>query len=503
VEAITKLVDELRRGAVPVEELPGVPPTTSATLKAKMGIVVLPIRNLSDDDSREYFCAGLAEEIRHALGRVLGIRVVPRTSAIAVSRQSDVSAAEAAKALGVTHALDGSARFDGDRFRVQITLIEAASDSTIWSGRFDDEVASTSVLDLQDRIAAEVLNELARVVGPAPGARPLSAPTRRQRRGDTSNPEAHVLFLRGRHAWYNRTLQGLETALDHFGRAVRLDPEYARAHAAIADVHCVLAGTDYSTRSPQDLYPKARAAAERALELEPDLAEGHAAMGNYYFNFEWDRAKAEEHLTRAIDLNWGYSGARQWYSNFLMACGREDEGVAEATLALELDPRSVFLSSSLARHYQLMRNARRAVEQYHRALDLDAHFPSAHFGMAIAELQAGEPRAASVRLRTLNERLPDAPIVLGLLGYVLGALGEDAEARSLVQRLKAIRGYCPPEIVAVCYIGLGEHDRALKWLEDALAVRSQAATLLKMEPIFDPLRANPRFEAMLRKVGFA
>jgi DNA-binding SARP family transcriptional activator/Tfp pilus assembly protein PilF len=505
LESIAKLVEELRSGSMPIEDLAGLPASTSATLRARTGIVVLPIRNISDDPSRDYFCAGLAEEITHALGSVPGLRVVPRTSARAVAGP-DVSAADAALQLGVTHALEGSVRFDQDRFRVKIALIDSATDTELWSGRFDDVLGSASTLDLQDRIAGDVLRELGPFIGDAerkPRPVPVPLAGKRHRRGDTRNPDAHVLFLRGRHAWYTRTLKGLETALELFEQAVRLDPDYARAHAAIADVHCVLGGSDYSTRPPQDLYPRAREAAERALELEPDLAEGHAALGNYFFNYEWDWSQAEEHLVRAIDLSWGYSGARQWYSNFLMVCGREDEAIAEATLALELDPRSVFLASSLGRHFQLMRNPRRAVEQYRRALEQDPSFASAQCGLAIAELQAGNVQPARERLERLASAAPGTPFVESLLGYVLGVCGESALARSVVQRLKATPHYLPPELVAVTYVGLGEMERALDWLDKAFAIRSQAVTLLKQEPIFDPLRGNPRFGAMLHKVGLA
>jgi len=506
LSSVVELVEGMKSGSLAPDQVPRVGARSGLRAEATTGVVVFPILNASKDDANQYFCDGLAEEIMHALGRVPGLRVAPRTSAFAFD-QPGVRVSAAVRELGVTHALEGSVRFSGDRYRVRIALIEGAQEAELWADRFDGTLATSDVFELQDRIAGSVLDALAhrldlpdRTAEP-PAAGP-SVPPRARR--DTVDPAAHELYLRGRHAWFGRTVPDLERALDLFREAVRRDPSYARAHAGIADVYLVLGGLDYATLAPRDLYEKAGDAAEVALQLDPELAQAHAAMGNYLMNHAWDWDAAGERFRHAIELNPGYSTGRQWYSNYLMCLGREDEAIAEATLALEMDPRSVFLSSTLARHYQLMRQPERAAEQFRRALDLDPTFMSAHLGLCLAELQSGQADASLERIRALSARVDrDIPILQALHAYATAVVGESGHARTLVQRLKATRApYLPPEYVALAYVGLADHERALDWLDKALEVRSQTLTMLKVEPVFDPLRHTLRFKRLLAAIGF-
>lgn len=504
--SIVELVEGLKSGSLVPERVAEVGARSGFPLEATTGVVVFPILNASKDDANQYFCDGLAEEIMHALGRVPGLRVAPRTSAFAFD-QPGVRVSAAVRELGVTHALEGSVRFSGDRYRVRIALVDGVQEAEVWADRFDGTLATSDVFELQDRIAASVLHALAdRLDLPDRTTEPprTGASVQPRAKRDTVDPAAHELYLRGRHAWFGRTVPDLERALDLFHEAVRRDPSYARAHAGIADVYLVLGGLDYATLPPRDLYERAHEAAEAALELDPELAQAHAAMGNYLMNHVWDWESAGERFRHAIELNPGYSTGRQWYSNYLMCLSREDEAIAEATQALEMDPRSAFLSSTLARHYQLMRQPEHAAEQFRRALDLDPSFMSAHLGLCVTDLQIGHVESSLERIGTLMSRLDrEIPILQALHAYATAATGELGRARTLVQRLKATSAtYLPPEYVALGYVGLGDHERALDWLDKALEARSQTMTLLNVEPLFDPLRHSPRFKRLLTEIGF-
>jgi TolB-like protein/Tfp pilus assembly protein PilF len=504
--SIAALVDELKSGSLPLEVSDDVAMHSGQQLEASTGVVVFPIVNLAEDDAKQYFCDGLAEEIMNVLGRIPGLRVVPRTSAFAFVNPG-VRVGAVVRELGVSHALKGSVRFAEDRYRIRIALIEGATEAELWQDQFQGALGSQDVFDLQDQIAGKVFEALGERLGlhvdeDAREARPAH-PSRGDLRGETRDPEAHALFLRGRHAWFGRSIPDLEQALHLFQLATRADPAYARAHAGIADVHLVLGGLDYATRPPKDLYAMAKEATDTALELDPDLAEAHAAMGNYLMSFAWDWEGAGDRFRTAISLNPGYSTARQWYSNYLMSLGHEDEAVAEATLALELDPRSAFLSSTLARHYQLMRQPERAAEQFRHALELAPHLASARIALALAELQSGHIDLCLSIVQAVADRTErDIPLLLGLHAYACAAAGDQTQALRLVQRLKATPApYLPPEYVAFGYIGLGDYERSLDWLERALEARSPTLTLLKVEPLFDPLRGHPRFMGLLEQVG--
>ena len=503
--SIVALVQKVRSGTLAVEVPKGIGVGVEHRINAKTGVVVFPILNLSRDASQQYFCDGLAEEIIHALGRAPGLRVVPRTSAFTFDKPG-VRVGLAVRELGVTHALESSVRFDGHRYRVRIALIDGSDETKVWQDRFEGVLATTDVFKLQDEVAEAVLGALAdrlRLTPEIPAQASHSRGGKRNRNGETADPVAYSLYLRGRHAWFGRRIEDLKVAEELFREATTRDDDYARAHAGMADVYLVLAGMDYATDAPSVLYGQAREATDKALERGPDLAQAHAARGNYLMNYKWDWDAAGKELQQAIKLDPGYSSGRQWFSNYLMSLGREDEAIAEATLALELDPRSVFLASSLARHYQLMRQPDRAKEQYREALKIDPTFVSARIGLALAEIQSDNARECIEQLETLSSKMDrDVPLVLALLAYAHGCAGEYARARKGVQKLKGTTAnYLPPEYVALAYIGLGDHDRALHWLEKALDAGSPTMTLLKMEPIFDPLRSSPRFRRLLSLVG--
>lgn len=496
------LEEEIRSGRLTHDAAEDALPASAPQLGARTGIVVFPLLDLSDGGTYGHFCDGLAEEMISGLGRIPGLRVVPRTSAFAL-RGGRIR--DAAATLGVTHAVEGSAAFHQGSYRVTVRLIEAEREEEIWHERLTGELGSEDLLELQERIARAVTHALHDLVGDRDPEAPTDPvrPGRTQPRRPTSSPAAYQSYLRGRQAWYLRTPDGLWEALQHFREAITHDDGYAQAHAGMADAYCLLGAFDYAALPPAEAYPAARRAAERALTIDPGLAEAHAALGNVLLSYDWDMDGAYASYGRAIALDPGFSQARQWRSTLLLYRGEDDAALSEAALALELDPRSAYVSSNLARIYQLQRQPERAGEQYRQALEIDPGLVTAHLGLALTDLTLGRCGDALARLGPLAERLGDVlPLVKALWAYALGVGGRHPEARVVCQRLKATPApYLPPEHVALAYLGLGETDRTVDWLRRALEARSQMVFLLRFEPVFDPLRDEPGFRKLVADVG--
>jgi TolB-like protein len=498
-EMLAALVGEVRSGSL-MDRSSASLHTSAPQLEAPAGVVVLPFEDMSPGGTHGHFCDGLAEEIISGLSRVRGLRVVPRTSAFAFR---GTRIAEAATALGVSHAVEGSARFSNGNYRVTVRLIDAGAEEELWQDQLGGTLASEDVFSVQERIAEAVTHALRDVIAPASSGAPHALEPRREppARRPTSNADAYQLYLRGRQAWYLRTPQALWDSLELFERATGADAEYAQAHAGIADVYSLMGAFDYALLPPSEAYPKARDAAERSLALDPTLASAHATLGNIHVSFDWDLEAGEARYRTAIDLDPGYSIARQWYSTLLLYRGYEDEALTQAALALELDPRSAYVSSHLARLFQLLRQPQRAAEQYRHALTIDPGFLTAHLGLALAELSLRNPERCLERLGALSQQLGgELPLVKALWGYALGVCGRTGEARGVCQALKATAArYLPPEYVAMVYLGLGEADRAFGWLERAFEARSQVVTLLAVDPMLDPVRNRPEFLALLAR----
>ncbi len=494
---LCSLEEEIRSGRL-AHETAGALPASAPQLGARAGVVVLPFQDMSPGQAYGHFCDGLAEEIISGLSRVSGLRVVPRTSAFAF-RGARIM--EAASALGVTHAVEGSARCYDGGYRVTVRLIEAEREAELWHDQLTGTLSSEELFRVQDRIAEAVTHALRSHIGAVATVVTAAGPPRHVRR-PTSSTEAYQSYLKGRKAWYMRTPTGLWEGLQHFQDAVEADPDYAQAHAGIADVYCLLGAFDYALLPPGEAYPKAREAAGAALAIDPELGAAHAALGNVQLSHDWDWDAAGSSYRRAIELDPGYSLARQWHSSLLLYRGEDDAALSEAVLALELDPRSAYVSSHLARLLQLLGQPQRAVEQYGHALEIDPRLVTAHLGLALADLTLGRTERSLERLEPLAKQLGDElPLVKALWGYALGVCGRREEARSVCQHLKATPArYLPPEHVAVVYIGLGEPDRAVDWLRRALEARSQVAALLRVEPILDPLRDHLGFRAVLARV---
>jgi DNA-binding SARP family transcriptional activator/TolB-like protein/tetratricopeptide (TPR) repeat protein len=519
--ATVDLVGRIKDGSVgrpPVkgtETRTGASPGLQLRVGAKAGLVVFPITCLSRDDADRFFCDGLAHEINHALSRVPGLRLVPRKTADdPESRGSEIKSA--IEALGVTHALEGTVEFVGDRFTAYIYLLQGDPEEMLFVERFHGTRLTDDEFELRDGIAVSVVGTLAERLGLATDERATHDQV--VVTSGTSDILAMEAYKRGREAWESRSPDRLTKALDHLDQATARDARFARAHAAKADVYLVLGGIDYMDRPPAEIYERAREYALKACELDPHLANAHAALGNYSMSFGWSRCKppgaasewhkAEEHLERAVALNPGYTLARQWLSNLLMYTGRTEEALDQARLAHLLNPSAVPLRSSLARHYQLARQWDTAAEHYRHALEKDPAFAGALIGSALVELQRGNTASATTIIARVSARTGRVtPLLMAVDSYVAAHAGDRDRARSLLTRLTPGSGqgsgYVPPACVAMAHLGLDEHDQALDWLDRAFERGSQTLSMLGVEPIFDPIRGEPRFDDLLERVGLS
>ena len=494
------LIEDLRKGRILAEAPEELLSREADLLEADIGVVVFPFLDLSADASNAHFCDGLTEEIISALGTVERLRVTPRTSAFALSG-AQVGVREAAHRLGVTHAVEGSASFDGNRYRVTVRLLDADSEEAIWESRFKGSLETGDLFELEEDIATSVRGALDTRLAPdskPEGEREQATRVVRVPHHQTE-PAAYAAYLRGRHAWFTRTAGGFNEALLAFAECIRLDPEYARAHAAIADAYNLLGAFDYAAMPPTEAYPKALEAARTALGLEPNLAQGHAALGNTLMSYEGDHAGAEEAFRTAIELDPGYSSARQWYSTLLMIRGSDDEALSQATLALELDPWSSFLAGNLGTIFRFLREPERAAEQFRHSIRISREFIHGYLGLAVSEVQGGRPLDGLRVLDEVRSHVSDPILLLDALrGLALAKAGELAKARRVVQALKASPAeYVPAEYVGLVYLGMGELQRSLTWLERAKEERSQVISILAIEPLLEPLRSEPRFKALL------
>ena len=461
------------------------PPKGAAT------IAVLPFLDMSAEQDQAYFADGMAEELLNALAKTPGLRVIARSSSFAFKGQNPDIATVAGK-LDVTHVLEGSVRKSGDRLRITAQLIDARDSVHLWSETYDASVGN--VLTLQDEIATEIAAALLPRLDAAAGhaaARPGATAT-----------AAFDHYLKGRYFLQKYEEEFVNQARDHFQQALDLEPTFAQAWAGLADTYKTL---DYfAVLSPAEAARGTRAAAERALELDPGLAEAHSALAtaltDYYF--EWE--SAERHFRDALRLNPSYATAYQAYAEYLRDMGRFDEALAMIETAQRLDPLSPFHQLVEGIILDLGGRPAEAIARYERLLGMHPGYRMAHFYAALAHAHQGQHEAtlASIGKVDPEDRLPDA---VAVRAATLAALGRTSEAHEDLLKLDGLAAErsVSPFLRALVRLALGEHGRALDLLEQAVAERSWFVRLFGVLPGLDPLRGEPRFRALLERVGLS
>lgn len=455
-------------------------------------IAVLPLTDLSPASDNEFFSDGLSDEITNALASIEGLKVAARTSAFSF-RETNRDIREIGRALGVRSVLEGSVRRDGDAVRIFVRLVDAGSGFDLWSRTYDRTVSD--ILAVQGEIARAVATALeVRLTGGEAAIGRMS----------TDDPEAAELYWLGRYQWHRRTGEGFQRALEYFGRAVARDSTFAAAYSGLADVYALLGAYDYGVLPPDTAMPIARAMLDRALELDPSSAEAHAALGNLRFVYEWDVAAAEADFARAIALKPDYAPAHHWRALALMASGREAEALRAIARAKQLDPLSMVITTAVARIEYFARRYDSSIREYGKAIELDSTFVVAHLGLGLALVQTGAFSEALAEYEVARRLSGDRPVILALLAHAHALGGRTDEAAYLLERLETLsrERYVPSEYLAIVHVALNHPTEAVAELERAYDHRSGAMTLLGLDPLFDPVRGDPRFEALTKKVPF-
>jgi len=453
-------------------------------------IAVLPFENLSHDPDNTYFADGIQEEILTRLAKIAELKVISRTSTQHFKSSPD-NLPQIAKQLGVTNILEGSVQKVADQVRVNVQLINATSDAHLWAESFDRKL--TDIFAVESDIATTIAETLqAKLTG--------SERTAIAKR-PTANTEAYQLYLKGRFFWNKRTGADLRTAIEYFNQALGKDPSYALAYAGLADSYGLL--HVYGAASPADSQPQAKAAAKKALELDDTLAEAHTSLAKVLNRYDFDLERSLKEFERAIQLNPNYATAHQWYSNGpLLAFGQFDRAIAESKRAVELDPLSLVINTDLGTDYLVARRYDEAIAQLHKTIEMDPRFYLTHWDLGQVWQLKGQLNEAIAEYRKAVE-LNDDPFVLALLGQAYARAGQREEAQRILARLsgEAKSRYVHAYSFALMYLALGDKERAIDEMERAYRERAGGdVSWIKVDPLLDDLRGNPRFEALVQKV---
>jgi len=469
------------------QSAPAAPVTRVNDLKS---IAVLPFTNLSSRGEEDFFVDGMTDALITSLAKIRSLKVISRTSVMKF-RGSDRTVGEIAAELGVGAIVEGSVLRAGDRIRITAQLIAALTDEYLWAESYDRDLSD--VLSLQGEVAQAIAREVKASV----------TPEEKQRLDErrTVDPKAHEAYLRGRYCWNRRTQESLEQGIQYFNESIAHDPTYALAHLGLADCYNIL-GYYYS--EPRHVFPRAKAGAQEALRLQPDLAEARTSLAyvDTYFDWNWDAA--ERGFRAALEQNPSYSISHQWYSTLLYGMERLDEGLAEMLKARDLDPLSLIINSAAGWGRYFKREYDEAIAMLRRVLKTDPTFVTARLWLGEALLMNGMQEAALQELREANRLGRGSVLTEATLAFASAYTGDEAGARKQLQDLleRAGREYVRSYHVALLYTGLGETDAAFEWLEKAFEERCPEMVYLKIEPLLDAVRDDARFGSLVARMGF-
>jgi len=452
-------------------------------------LAILPLVNTGADPGADYLSDGLTEGLINSFSRLQGIRVVPRTTVFRY-RGREVDPEEVGRALKVRAVLTGRVIQRGDALNVQMDLIDVEERSQLWGQQYSRKL--DDLVSVQEEISREVSQRLR--------LRLTREESERLSRAYPRDSKAYQAYLKGRHYAYRFTEGDLQRAVEFFNEAITIEPAYGPAYAGLAEAY--LQGGFYA--DPKEWYPKARPAALKALEIDDDLAEAHNALAWVKYVVDWDWPGAEKEFRRAIELNPDYVWARDGYGFYLAALGRPDESLAQFQKAVELEPLVPYLAVDLAEGWRFARRYDQAIEQYRKALDLDPNYWIALGLLALAHVHQGEYEEAIARLEQAR-RVSDDPQIVALLAYAHAASGKKGTARKLLAELEAVslKRFVPSYFMAIVHTGLEDKDQAFKWLERSYSEREVFMVILKVDPPLDPLRSDPRYADLLRRMGLS
>ncbi|MGB2626192.1 MAG: tetratricopeptide repeat protein [Candidatus Acidiferrum sp.] len=453
-------------------------------------LAVLPLESLSNDPSQDYFADGMTDELISDLGQIGALRVISRTSAMTY-KHAQKPLPEIARELNVDAVVEGTVLRSGDRVRITAQLIDGATDKHLWSQSYEGDLRNT--LALQSEVARAIAAQIQIKLNPQEQAELKNA--------RTVNPQAYESYLKGRFFWNKRTAESLKVALAYFNQAIDEDPNYAQAYSGLADTYALLGDWQYAVMTTNEALPKAKSAARKALELDDALGEAHNSLAFVLDGFDWDFEAGGKEFRRAIELNPGYATAHHWFAWHLCLLGRYEDAIVEMKKAENLDPLSLVINTDLAEILVLARKYDEAILQSRKALEMDPNFALAHNHLGQAYIQKHLYPEAIAELKKAVELSHGNPTCIANLARVNAAAGNKSEALMLLNDLKkrSSPGFSHGTEIAIIYASLGNLDQAMTWLGKAYAERFNPGVLLR--PGFDPLRADPRFKAMLRSAG--
>src|SRR5712692_11871011 len=453
-------------------------------------LVVLPLENLSNDPEQEYFADGMTDQLITNLAQISALKVISRTSAMRY-KGTKKSLPEIARELHVDAVVEGAVMWVGGRVRISAQLIEAPTDYHLWAASYERDLRD--VLSMQEEVTRAIASEIRVNLSAQEQARLAS--TR------PIDPEAYRLYLKGRYYWNKRSLEGFRKAIEYFQQATAKDPAYALAYVGLADTYTYFSFFDVVP--PREAMPKAKAAAARALEIDNRLGEAHVSLGYVSYMYDGDWPAAGKHFEQALALNPAYSRAHTFYPFYLSSLGRSEEALEVARRALDFDPASPAVSHSLAVQLYFARQFDQAIDQAHNTLEMDANFAISYAVLGEVYLSKGMYREGLSELEKYSALSRSGAASLALLGYSHARLGERKESLQVIEALKAAskQSFVPALFVALVYAGLEDKDQAFTWLEKAYEERFNRLAYLKVEALWDPLRSDPRFADLLRRVG--
>jgi TolB-like protein/Tfp pilus assembly protein PilF len=463
--------------------------TAAAPASGRIMLAVLPFENLSGDPAQEYFSNGLTEEMITQLGRLEPERlgVIARTSAMQY-KDAHKDARQIGMELRVDYLLEGSVRRQGDRVRISAQLIQVSDQSHTWAEDYDRDLRD--ILALQSDVAGAIAQQIRLKLTPEQHARLQNV--------RAVNPEAFENYLKGRFFWNKRSVEGHQKAIEYFQKAVTLDPNYAQAYAGLADAYALLGSRPNSVLPRREAMNRAREAAQKALSFNESLADAHASLGFVKMHYDWDFAGAEKEFLRAIALNPGYATAHHWYAYDLVALGRLNDAIAQARLAQTADPLSVIISRDVGEMLMFAGHDDEAIAQCRKTLEMDPNFYTAHWVLAWAYHHQGRQKEFIEELEKGFTVASDTDP-----GMYFAWAGKTQEARRAIAKLQqdATKRFGSSQMVAMIYAQLGDKDNAFAWLEKSFAERDGGLIVMHVEPPWELIRSDPRFEELERRVG--
>ena len=453
-------------------------------------VAVLPFANDSADPDVEYLSDGITETLINNLSQIRTLRVVARSTVFRY-KGKEADPQKAGSDLHVRAVVSGRLLQRGSTLIVRAELMDVATGAQLWGGQYNRQ--AEDVFLLQGDLSREISEKLQLQL--------TGDQKQRLTKRYTEDAEAYRLYLKGRYHWNKRNPEDLQKAVEYFRQALDKDPAYSLAYAGLADTYPYL--SFFHVVPPRVAMPKAKTAAAKALEIDDNLAEAHVSLGYVSFTYDGDWSAAGKHFEQALALNPAYSGAHTFYAFYLSSLGRSEEALAVAKRALDRDPASSAVSHSLAVQFYLARQFEQAIEQAHNTLEMDAHFAISYEVLGEAYLSKGMYREGLLALKQFSALSRSSATSRALLGYSLARLGEHSAALRIIEELEAgsKQRFVPALLFALVYAGLDDQDQTFSWLEKAYEERFYRVAYLKVEPLWDRLRPDPRFVDLLRRVG--